>query len=69
MGSRIMGFVLRYASRNVPGGGDAERKLRRVDHVERTVAEDHANPRDRVPRKRVLERLKEALLNHGYVAA
>ena len=55
---------MRYA-RNAP---DAERKLRRADCKERAVAEDYANPGDRDPRKRApLGRLKEALLDPGYV--
>jgi hypothetical protein len=64
------GFRLEIRIAERADGGDAERKLRRVDRVEYTIAEDHANPRDRVPRQcTLLERLKEALLDRRDVVA
>jgi hypothetical protein len=45
------GFRLEVRLAERTDGGHAERKLRRVDHVECAVAKDHANPGDRVPRK------------------
>ena len=45
-----------------PDGGEAERKLRLVGHVERAIAEDHAHAGYGVPGKRTL-------LDHGVVVA